>query len=180
MKSFTLVLLMSLALLPGSGCKGRNSGVGLDQFVGTWKATHTIADTRGIRISTGTLTVKQPAADTVSLGESSSVVTGVGPFGVPNTETKSFELSLKKVAADKYLLNFKVDSEAVLTDLPLSYSDSDGFQGRQMVTLDGKEQPMTASIKKQGSGYVWKISAEQGSGPKRHYQFELTEKTSGS
>lgn len=180
MKNFALIAVTSLALLLSSGCKGRSSGVGLDQFAGTWKSTYTLADTRGVRISSGTLTVKQPAADTIRFGESASVITGVGPFGAPNMETKSFEVSLKKGASDKYLLNFKVDAQAVLTDLPLSYSDSDGFQGRQMVTLDGKEQPMTASIKKQGSGYLWKISAEQGSGPKRHYEFELTEKTSGS
>ena len=180
MKTFTLIVLGSLALLLNCGCKSHGSGPRLDQFVGTWQCMYTIADGRGIRINSGTLKVKQPAADTVTFGESSSVVTGVGSFGVPNMETKSFEVSLKQGAAGKYLLKLKVDSEAVLTDLSLSYSESDGFRGQQMVTLDGKEQPVTASIKKEGSGYVWKISAEPGSGPKRLYEFEFKEKTSAS
>jgi hypothetical protein len=177
MKKFTVVGLTSLVLLLSIGCKTQGGGPRLDQFVGTWKAMQTLGDARGVRITSGSLTVKQPAADTITFGESSSVVTGVGSFGVPNMENRSFEVRLKQGAADQYLLSLKVDSEAVLTDLPLSYSESDGFRGQQTVTVNGKQQPLTASIKKVGGGSVWKIATEPGSGAKLIYEFEFQEKT---
>ncbi|MEO8434119.1 MAG: hypothetical protein ABI596_04445 [Pyrinomonadaceae bacterium] len=177
MKRFSALGLTCLFLLPGIGCKSQAGAQRLDQFVGTWKAMQTLGDARGVRITSGSLTVKQPSADTITFGESSSVVTGVGSYGVPNMETRSFEVRLKQGAADQYLLSLKVDSEAVLTDLPLSYSESEGFRGQQTVMVNGKQQPVTASIKKVGSGSVWKIAAEPGSGTKRIYEFELQEKT---
>ena len=177
MNKFTVVGLTLLVLLPGIGCKSQTSARRLDQFVGTWKAMQALGDARGVRVTSGSLTVKQPSADTITFGESSSHVTGVGSFGVPNMETRSFEVRLKQGAADQYLLSLMVDSEAVLTDLPLSYSESEGFRGQQTVMVNGKQQPLTASIKKVGGGSVWKIAAEPGSGAKLIYEFELQERT---
>lgn len=177
MKTFIVITLLSIVLLPGIGCKSQGRSQRLDQFVGTWKAMQTLGDDRGVRIASGSLTVKQPSADTVTFGESSSVVTGVGSFGVPNTETRNFEVRLTQGPADQYLLSLKVDSQAVLTDLPLSYSENDGFNGQQTVMVNGKQQPITASIKKVGSGFVWKMAAQPGTGAKLIYEFELQERT---
>ncbi len=169
------VVLMSLVALAALGC-GRGAKAGLGQFVGTWKTIYTILDSRGGRVSSGSLTVKQPSPDTVTFGESTSVVAGVGQFGVPNMQTQSFDVSLKQ-ASDKYLLTLKVNDEGVLDSFPLTYSESDGFNGQGSVPLDGKQRPVTASIKKDGAGYVWKISAEEAGGPKRLYEFSFKEKS---
>lgn len=122
--------------------------------------------------------VKQPSPNTINFGESSSVVTGVGQFGIPRTETRSFDFTLKRDgSSDKYLLEFKFDSQTILRDFPLSYSETNGFTGQGTVTMDGKEQPITASIKKESAGYVWKISSAEGSEQKRNYEFQFKEKT---
>jgi len=83
-----LVVLISFVALTALGC-GRGTKAGLGQFVGTWKTMYTILDSKGGRVSSGTLTVKQPSSDTVTFGESTSVVAGVGQFGVPNMQTQS-------------------------------------------------------------------------------------------
>jgi len=171
----TLLVLILLVALAALGC-GRSTKAGLGQFVGTWKTMYTILDSKGGRVSSGTLTVKQPSSDTITFGESTSVVAGVGQFGVPNMQTKSFDVSLKQ-AANNYLLTLKVDGEGILDNFPLTYSESDGFNGQGSVSLDGKQRPVTASIKKDGAGYVWKISAEEASGPKRLYEFSFKEKS---
>lgn len=174
MKKRTLLILIPLVALAAFGCSKR-AQAGVGQFVGTWKTMYTILDSRGGRVSSGSLTVKQPSSDTVTFGDSSSVVTGVGQFGVPNMQTKSFEVTLKQ-GASNYLLSLKIDGEGILTDFPLTYSDSDGFNGKGSVALEGKQTPVTASIKKAGAGYVWKISAEE-SGSKYLYEFEFKEKS---
>lgn len=171
----TLLILISLAALAAFGC-ARRTQAGVGQFVGTWKATYTILNSRGGRFSSGTLTVKQPLSDTVTFGESSSIVTGVGQFGVPNMQTTSYDVTLKQ-GANNYLLSLKIDGEGVLDSFPLTYSESDGFNGQGSVSLDGKQRPVTASIKKDGSGSVWKISAEDPSGPKHLYEFAFKEKS---
>jgi len=174
MMKTVLVLLISFVMLAVSGCGKSKAGVG--QFVGTWQTTYSIFDGKGGRVSSGKLTVKQPSSDTVTFGESSSVMTGVGQFGVPNMQTKSFDVSLKQ-AADNYLLSLKIDGEGILDNFPLTYSESDGFHGQGSVSLDGSQRAVTASIKKDGAGSVWKISAEEGSGPKRLYEFAFKEKS---
>ncbi|MEK6335831.1 MAG: hypothetical protein AABM67_12945 [Acidobacteriota bacterium] len=170
-----LVLLISLVALAVSGC-GKGGQAGLGQFVGTWQTTYSIFDSRGGRVSSGKLTVKQPSSDTVTFGESTSVVTGVGQFGVPNMQTKSFDVTLKH-SANNYLLTLKVDGEGILDNFPLTYSESGGFNGQGSVAVDGKQTPFTASIKKDGAGSVWKISADEGSGPKHLYEFSFKEKS---
>lgn len=170
----TLLILISLGLVASLGCGTRMTG-SLDQFVGTWQGTYAIVNSKGGRVSSGTMTVKQPSPETINFGESTSVVTGVGMFGVPNTVTKSFEVTLKK-GPSNYLLSLKNDGEVILTEFPLTYSDSDGFNGQGSVSLDGKERPVVASIKKDGAGFTWKISADESTGSKHLYEFTFKEK----
>jgi hypothetical protein len=171
----TFLILVSVVVLTIFGCN-RGTQAGLGQFAGTWKSTYSIFNARGGRVSTGQLTVKQPSSDRVTFGESSSVVTGVGQFGVPNMQTTSFEVTLIQ-GASNYLLSLKVDGQGVLDNFPLTHSESEGFNGQGSVALDGKQRPVTASIKKDGAGYVWKISADEESGPKHLYEFTFKEKS---
>ena len=157
------------------GCAGSDEGPRLDQFAGTWKASYTIRDAQGARASSGTLKVTQPTVDAVLFAESSTIVTGVSSFGVPSMQTKSFEVRLKR-SSNAYLLSVKVDGDTILMDLPLSVS-GDGLHGQKTVTLAGKEQPITASITRQGAGSVWKIASDEASTPRRIYEFEFKERT---
>ncbi len=158
-----------------TGCGGSDEGPRLDQFAGTWKASYTIRDAQGARASSGTLKVTQPTVDAVLFAESSTIVTGVSSFGVPSMQTKSFEVRLKR-SSNAYLLSVKVDGDTILMDLPLSVS-GDGLHGQKTVTLAGKEQPITASITRQGAGSVWKIASDEASTPRRIYEFEFKERT---
>ncbi len=167
-----VLLLFSFALTACFACN--RSPAGLAQYVGTWQTTYTIMNANGIRVTSGNLDVKQPSSDTINFGNSSTVVTGVGSFGVPNTQTSSFEVTLKQVA-DKYRLSLKVDGLEVLNDFRLN-PDSEGLSGQSQVSLDGSQRPVTASIKKKGAGSIWKIAAEDAGGPKHLYEFEFQEK----
>ena len=169
MKKLSLLLL--LTVLSASGCTKNSAALG--QFVGTWNATYSVFDATGIRVTSGKLTVKQPSADTVTFGESTSVVTGAGQFGV-RTETKSFDVRLKDASGGNYILDVKIDGKDVVTNFPLSYSESAGFNGSSSTTLDGKQRLIAASIKKEGQGFVWKISAD--GDPKAEYEFTFKEK----
>ncbi|MFS8085805.1 MAG: hypothetical protein ACMG6H_09260 [Acidobacteriota bacterium] len=91
-------------------------------------------------------------------------------------ETKSFDVTLKQ-GPSNYLLSLKNDGESILNDLPMTYSASDGFIGQGSISRDGKQRPVNASIKKDGAGYVWKISADDSSGPKYLYEFSFKEKS---
>ena len=166
-----LSLLLVLTVLGAVGCT--KSSAALSQFVGTWNATYSLFDSTGIRVTSGKLTVKQPSADTVTFGESTSVVTGAGQFGV-RTETKSFDVRLKDAGGGNYVLDLKIDGKDIVTNFPLGYSDSDGFNGRSSTTLDGKQRTVAASIKKDGQGFVWKISAD--GDPEVEYDFTFKEK----
>ena len=170
----TLLTFVLLGLFATFGC-GTRMPASLGQFVGTWQGTYTILNSKGARVSSGTMTVKQPAPEVINFGESTSVVTGVGMFGVPNSETKSFDVTLKQ-GSNNYLLSLKNDGEVILSEFPLTYSDSDGFNGQGSVSLDGKQRPVTASIKKDGAGFTWKISADESTGPKHLYEFTFKEK----
>ena len=169
-----LFLLLLLTALGAGGCT--KSSPALGQFVGTWNATYSLFDSSGVRVTSGKLTVKQPSADTVTFAESTSVVTGAGQFGV-RTETRSFDVRLKEAGGGNYALDLKIDGKDVVTNFPMTYSDSDGFNGRGSVTLDGSQHPVTASIKKDGQGFVWKISADGNPRPKAEYEFTLKEKS---
>ncbi len=169
-------ILIALSLF-AFGCRSESSGARLDRLAGNWNATCSILDSTSVRVTSGEIKVKQPAPNTITFAESSSMVTGFGQFGVPRTENRSFEIILKRDdSSDRYLLDCKVDSQPILKDFPLSYSESNGFSGQGTVMIDGKEQPITASIKSEGAGYVWKISSAEGSEPRRSYEFEFTEK----
>lgn len=174
MKRLFLVTCLALTLLLFPGCRKSDSNLG--QFVGTWEASYSLYDPTGVRISSGSIAIKQPSSDAISFGESSSVVTGVGPFGVPNMQTKSYEVTLKQPSSGQYQLSLTVDSTKLLENFPLTHS-SEGFSGRQPVPLDDKQRVVVASIKPKGEGHVWKITADTGDGPKRDYEFELKKKT---
>ena len=167
-----LLLLISLSLTACFACS--RSQAGLAQYVGTWQTTYTIMNAKGIRVTTGSLNVKQPASDTINFANSSSVVTGVDSFGIPTTQTSSFDVTLKQTS-NNYLLSLRVDGQGVLNDYVLN-ADSEGLSGQSQVSLDGKQRPVTASIKKKGPGSVWKIAAEDDGGPKHLYEFEFQEK----
>jgi len=177
---FLFILFLQIFLL--AGCGHRSKDTPLDQFAGEWKSLYTILDEKGARISSGTLAVKQLSADTVGFRESSSIVAGIGPYGVPRNETRSFEVSLKGPdSAGKYALYLKIDSQDVLTDFLLSYSQVDGFVGQSSVTINGKQQPVTASIKKKDEGgYIWAISTPEGIEPKLLYEFQFKERSNPS
>ena len=169
MKKLSILLL--LTVLGANGCTKNSAALG--QLVGTWNATYSLFDATGIRVTSGKLTVKQPSADTVTFGESTSVVTGAGQFGV-RTETKSFDVRLKDAGGGNYVLDLKVDGKDIVTNFPLSYLESDGFSGRGATALDGKQRLVAASIKKDAQGFVWKISAD--GDPKAEYEFTFKEK----
>jgi len=169
MKKFSALLL--LTVLGASGCT--RSSATLSQFVGTWNVTYSFFDSTGIRVTSSKLTVKQPSADLVTFGELTSVVTGGGQFGV-RTETKRFDVTLKDAGGGNYVLDFKIDGKDIVANFPMSYSDSDGFNGRASTALDGKQRLVAASIKKDGQGFVWKISAE--GDPKAEYEFTFKDK----
>ena len=174
MKTILLIACLPLTLLLFSGCRKTEPGLG--QFVGTWEASYSLYDPTGVRISSGSITIKQPSSDVISFGESTSMVTGVGQFGVPNMQTKSYEVTLKQPSSGQYQLSLTVDSTKLLENFPLTHS-SEGLSGRQTVTLDDKQRVVVASIKPKGEGHVWKITADAGDGPKRDYEFELKKKT---
>src|SRR5581483_8509416 len=62
----------------------------------------------------------------------------------------------------KYLLNFTAENFPGVTNIPLSFSDSEGFSGESIFKNAGKEYKATATIKDDKGVSNWQIKVTQG------------------
>lgn len=62
----------------------------------------------------------------------------------------------------KYLLSFTAEDFPGVTNIPLSFSDSDGFSGESTFKNAGKEYKATATIKDDKGVSDWQIKVTQG------------------
>lgn len=64
---------------------------------------------------------------------------------------------------DRYLLNLEAEDFPKVAELPMKFSDSDGFAGETTITHKGKEAKATATIKDDDKGQSqWNVKVNQG------------------
>ena len=129
----------------GAGSLGR-----LDRFVGTWggyasKST-SVSGEVGLESRWMKVTVKQVTPDTVGL----------------DGDVWGAKATLKyDTSSGRYLLSFGAEGFPQVADLPLSFSEAEGFSGATTFTNNGKEFKATATIKEDKGGSDWRLSVTQ-------------------
>jgi|SRR5688572_30047343 len=131
----------------GAGSLGR-----LDRFVGTWggyssKST-SISGEVGLESRWVKVVVKQVSPGTVGL----------------EGDVWGAKATLKNdQGSEKYLLSFEAEGFPQVAELPLSFSDADGFFGDTTFTNKGKEFKAKATIKSDDKGgSEWGLGLTQG------------------
>jgi hypothetical protein len=65
--------------------------------------------------------------------------------------------------SDKYLLSFEAEDFPKLTDVPLKFSDTEGYSGESTISHKGKDATTTVSIKDDDKGRSqWSLRVNQG------------------
>lgn len=138
-------------LSANSSGQGADSLARLDRFVGTWggyssKST-SISGEIGLESRWLKVIVKQVAPGTVGL----------------EGDIWGAKATLKNdTSSGSYLLSFEAEDFPQVADLPLTFSEAEGFTGAKTFTNNGKEFKAKATIKDDKGGSEWGLGVTQG------------------
>ena len=123
----------------------------LDRFVGSWGGyagrTTAVSGKVGLDSRFMKSVVKQAGPDTVAL----------------EGDIWQAKATLKyDTNSQKYLLSLTAEDFPQISDLPMSFSDSDGFSGDTTFTNKGKEFKAKATIKDDKGASEWHLNVTQG------------------
>ena len=169
-KSFLVIFAcISIAVMaPSFGCKKTQSGPAnstsqpntttssgpgakLDRFVGEWGAyssrSSSVSGKVGLDSKFVKTTVKKTSGDAVMLEADSWLAKGALRYDS---------------ASQKYLLSLTAEDFPGLNNLPMTFSDSDGFSGETTFKNGDKEYKATATIKDDKGASQWEAKVTQG------------------
>jgi len=125
-------------------------GARLDRFVGSWGGyagkTTAVSGQVGLDSRWMKVTVKQVSPGSIAL----------------DGDIWQAKATLKYDAtSDKYLLTFAAEDFPQVTEMPMTFSEADGFSGTSMFTNKGKEFKAKATIKDDKGESEWKMNVTQ-------------------
>lgn len=138
------IILLVAATATGCGQNAKEVAR-LDRFVGTWKGFAAKSSPGDISAQAMGVDVKQPSRGTLAL---------TAGWGVDAT-------LVYDAKSGKYLLSVKSDIMPDFKDLPLNFSESEGFSGESAWTADGKEYTAKATIKEKEGKSEWSVTIHQ-------------------
>jgi len=136
---------------PGNTTTSSGPGAKLDRFVGDWGSygsrTSSVSGKIGLDSKFVKTTVKKTSGDAVMLEGDSWLAKGALRYDP---------------ATQKYLLSLTAEDFPGVNNLPLTFSDSEGFAGETTFKNGDKEYKATATIKDDKGSSLWEIKVTQG------------------
>ena len=131
--------------------KSSGPGARLDRFVGSWGGyagrSSAVSGQVGIDSRFMNIVVKQSSPGAVALEGDVWQAKGGLRYDA---------------GSDKYLLSFEAEDFPKVSDLPMKFSEADGFSGETTLTHKGKEAKATATIKDDKGQSQWGVKVNQG------------------
>jgi hypothetical protein len=146
----------------------------LQRFKGEWMLGTTYQSRPAVAVTSGVVNVAQPTPDSVSF--KSSLQLGSGPYA---TQAEELVVTLRYDAARKqYFLDAKLANGMTIKDMPMTYSDADGYAGKGTARGSaGGEMSAEATVKNEKEKeHKWNIMLSDNS-RKEEYTFSFSSKT---
>lgn len=130
----------------------------LERFKGEWSTSSMVRESPNVTMQFGNTTITQPTPNAVTF--KCSLPTSMSQFGPGPSE--DYEVTLRYDAGQKtYLLDAKLGSGSSIKDLPMTYSETDGYAGKGKATGSKGEMAAEATIKndkEKAEGHIWSIT----------------------